>query len=289
MCGIAGAFAFNHDRTAIDPAVVQRLNDLQRRRGPDGSGLWANDDNRVVLAHRRLAIIDTGEGGAQPMADVTGRWRITFNGEIYNYAALKADLELLGRVFRTHSDTEVVINAIAQWGEAALLKLRGMFAFALWDSRERELWLARDPYGIKPLYRGGRRHDLVRFASPSACQSCAGQHERDAAALTGYYLWGVAPEPCTWWDGIKMLPAGHLQRIKQDGSLHPARAYARVEESYVRRSPQPLAAGMLRGALLDCVRHHFVADVPVGVFLSAGIDSSVIAALASEPACSCAR
>jgi asparagine synthase (glutamine-hydrolysing) len=151
VCGIAGAFAFYYDQNAVDVAVVQRLNDLQQRRGPDGAGLWVNDDNRVVLAHRRLAIIDTGEGGAQPMADTTGRWIITFNGEIYNYAALKSELERLGCVFRTHSDTEVLINAIAQWGEAALLKLRGMFAFALWDSRERELWLARDPYGIKPL------------------------------------------------------------------------------------------------------------------------------------------
>jgi asparagine synthase (glutamine-hydrolysing) len=283
VCGIAGAFEFYYDQNAIDVAVVQRVNDLQQRRGPDGAGLWISDDNRVVLAHRRLAIIDTGEGGAQPMADTTGRWFITFNGEIYNYAALKSELECLGYVFRTHSDTEVLINAIAQWGEAALLKLRGMFAFALWDSREHELWLARDPYGIKPLYVaeiGG----TIWFASQArALANCAPVNtKRDAAALSGYYLWGVVPEPFTWWEGIKMLPAGHLQRIKLGRPLLPAVAYARVEESYVRHAPAPLPAGKLRTLLLDSVQHHFVADVPVGVFLSAGVDSSVIAALASE-------
>ena len=120
MCGIAGAFAFNPDTKPINVDVIVRLNDLQRRRGPDGTGLWSSDDNRVVLGHRRLAIIDTGSSGAQPMSDATGRWVITFNGEIYNYRALRSELERLGCVFRTNSDTEVLINAVAQWGEAGL-------------------------------------------------------------------------------------------------------------------------------------------------------------------------
>jgi asparagine synthase (glutamine-hydrolysing) len=284
VCGIAGAFAFDPDRAAADPAIVQRLNDALHRRGPDGSGLWSSVDSRVILAHRRLAIIDTGIGGAQPMADMSGRWHITFNGEIYNYAALKVELEALGRVFRTHSDTEVLIHAIAQWDEAALLKLRGMFAFALWDSAERELWLARDPYGIKPLYvaeSGG----TIWFASQAralATHAPVNTH-RDAAALTGYYLWGVVPEPFTWWDGIKMLPAGHLQRIRFGAvAASQAKSYVRIEESYLRVEPAPLADGALRSLLLDSVRHHYDADVPVGVFLSAGVDSSVIAALAAE-------
>lgn len=284
MCGIAGAFAFDLRTEPGDlKSVVARLNEIQHRRGPDGAGLWTSNDYRIVLAHRRLAIIDTGEGGAQPMADVSGRWHISFNGEIYNYAVLKSELESRGRVFRTNSDTEVLINAIAEWGEVALLKLRGMFAFALWDSQERELWLARDPYGIKPLYvaeSGGR----IWFASQARpLANCAPVNtNRDAAALTGYYLWGVVPEPFTWWTGIKMLPAGHLQRIKAGATMSASRAYVWVEESYVRRSPEPLREGSLRSLLLDSVQHHFVADVPVGVFLSAGVDSSVIAALASE-------
>ena len=153
MCGIAGGFSFSSSADPIDQAVVLRLNDLQRRRGPDGVGLWSSDDKRIVLGHRRLAIIDTGAGGAQPMADATGRWVISFNGEIYNYRALRVELERMGCVFRTQCDTEVLINAVAQWGEGgAVPKLRGMFAFALWDGLQQELWLARDPYGIKPLY-----------------------------------------------------------------------------------------------------------------------------------------
>jgi asparagine synthase (glutamine-hydrolysing) len=283
VCGIAGAFAFGDPCEGIDATVVSRLNEFQRRRGPDGAGLWVSEDKRVALGHRRLAIIDTGEGGAQPMADASGRWCISFNGEIYNYAALKLELEKRGRIFRTNSDTEVLIHTIAEWGEAGLHKLRGMFAFALWDSQERELWLARDPYGIKPLYiseSAGR----VWFASQArALANCAPvRTTRNPAALTGYYLWGVVPEPFTWWEGIKMLPAGHLQRIKAGGAMPEPQAYARVEESYGHRAPEPLREGSLRSLLLDSVQHHFVADVPVGVFLSAGVDSSVIAALASE-------
>ena len=152
MCGIAGAFSFHHETGPVDPALIMKLNELQRRRGPDGAGLWQSEDGRVVLGHRRLAIIDIGSNGDQPMSDATGRWVISFNGEIYNYRALRVELERLGCEFRTNSDTEVIVNPVAQWGEAGLRRLRGMYAFALWDTRERELWLARDPYGIKPLY-----------------------------------------------------------------------------------------------------------------------------------------
>ena len=152
MCGIVGAFSFSQEARPIDRLLVARLNDMQRRRGPDGEGLWSSDDGRVVFGHRRLAVIETGDAGAQPMSDVTGRWVISFNGEIYNDSALRLELERMGRTFSTASDTEVLINAIAQWGEDGIKKLRGMFAFALWDKLKQELWLARDPYGIKPLY-----------------------------------------------------------------------------------------------------------------------------------------
>src|SRR6187549_3421211 len=188
MCGIAGAFSFRDGTAPINPAVVVKLNELQRRRGPDGTGLWQSPDGRVVLGHRRLAIIDIGSDGDQPMADATGRWIISFNGEIYNYRALRLDLERLGCDFRTNSDTEVIINAVAQWGEAGLRRLRGMYAFALWDTRERELWLTRDPYGIKPLYvseAGG----TLWFASQARALAASAPVDirRDAAALTGFY------------------------------------------------------------------------------------------------------
>lgn len=283
VCGIAGAFAFASGADPIDQALVVRLNDLQRRRGPDGSGLWSSEDKRLVLGHRRLAIIDTGASGRQPMSDVTGRWVISFNGEIYNYRALRLELERLGCVFHTNSDTEVLINAVARWGEAGLRKLRGMFAFALWDALEQELWLARDPYGIKPLYVA-ESHGTLWFTSQARplAKVAPIDTRRDAAALTGFYLWGHVPEPFSWWAGIRMLPAGHVQRIRAGQASSTPKSFARVEETYVSRPAQPLAPGELHQLLLDSVRDHMVADVPVGVFLSAGIDSNVIAALAAE-------
>lgn len=283
MCGIAGAFSFGFGADPIDQRAVSQLNDLQRRRGPDGAGLWSSDDNRIVLGHRRLAIIDIGSSGAQPMSDATGRWVISFNGEIYNYRELRAELERLGCFFLTNSDTEVLINAIAQWGEAGLCKLRGMYAFALWDTLEQELWLVRDPFGIKPLYvaeTGG----AIWFASQARpLATCAPvDTQRDAAALTGFYLWGHVPEPFSWWAGIRMFPAGHVQRIKAGARLAAPREFYRIEDTLVERSAEPLHPVELRQLLLDSVEHHLVADVPVGVFLSAGVDSGVISKLASQ-------
>ncbi len=282
MCGIAGGFSFGVNRQPIDATIIGRLNQFQRHRGPDGDGLWSSDDACVVLGHRRLAIIDTGQSGSQPMTDATGRWTITFNGEIYNHHELRSELELLGCVFATRSDTEVLINAIAQWGEAGLSRLRGMYAFALWDNKERELWLARDPYGIKPLYVGESK-DTVWFASQArALANCAPlDTNRDVAALTGFYLWGHIPEPFSWWAGIRMFPAGHVQRIKTDRSATAPRLFDSVAESFAQDAGA-LKTSELRQLLVETVRHHMVADVPVGVFLSSGIDSNVIASLATE-------
>ena len=283
MCGVAGAFAFGPGAEPIKLHSISHLNDLQRRRGPDGAGLWSSPDQRVVLGHRRLAIIETGPSGAQPMSDATGRWIISYNGEIYNYRALRLQLERLGRVFRSNSDTEVLINAVAQWGEAALGKLRGMYAFALWDLLEQELWLARDPYGIKPLYVAANQGTIWFASQARPLALCAPvDTRRDAAALTGFYLWGHVPEPFSWWAGVRMFPAGHVQRIRAEQALAKPLAFARVQDSYVSRAAQPLAPGELRALMLDSVRHHMVSDVSVGIFLSAGIDSNVIAALAAE-------
>jgi asparagine synthase (glutamine-hydrolysing) len=166
MCGIAGGINIGTEKRSVDKTIVSHLNDLQRQRGPDGAGLWVSDDERIVLGHRRLAIIDTGSSGSQPMEDISRRWVITFNGEIYNYRELRSELALHGHVFATHSDTEVLIKVIAQWGEAGLSKLRGMFAFALWDSENRELWLARDPYGSmcqKAAVSSGSHHARGRW------------------------------------------------------------------------------------------------------------------------------
>jgi asparagine synthase (glutamine-hydrolysing) len=283
MCGIAGAFSFAADSGPVDRQVIARLNEWQRRRGPDGVGLWASSDERVVLGHRRLAIIETSAAGAQPMMDATGRWVITFNGEIYNYRELRSELERQGRTFVTNSDTEVLINLVAEWGEMGLKKLRGMFAFVLWDSLERELWLARDPYGIKPLYvaeTGG----TVWFASQArALATCSPANTaRSAPGLAGFYLWGSVPEPFSWWEGIRAFPAGHVQRLRAGEPPGAPRPYQTVDEVYGSCTPRELAADELRAILLETVRYHLVADVPVGVLLSAGVDSNVIAALAAS-------
>jgi asparagine synthase (glutamine-hydrolysing) len=282
MCGIAGAFAFGLAAKQIDQTIVERLNYQQRRRGPDGSGLWSSADRCIVLGHRRLAIIDTGPSGAQPMCDTTGRWVISFNGEIYNYRALRSELEELGCAFQTNSDTEVLINAVAYWGEAGLRKLRGMYAVALWDCVARELRLIRDPYGIKPLYFAQVGGTLWFASQARALARCAPTNtNREAAALTGFYLWGYVPEPFTWWTGIRMLPAGHVLRVRVGEECH-TRPFAAVEDAYVHRPARSLQPGELRRLLCDSVSHHLVSDVPVGVFLSAGIDSNIVAALASE-------
>src|SRR5215813_13130157 len=204
------------------------------------------------------------------MSDVSGRWTVTFNGEIYNYRALRHELEQLGCVFLTNSDTEVLLNAVACWGEAGLRKLRGMYAFALWDGRDCELWLGRDPYGIKPLYVA-QCDGVLWFASQArALAQVAPVHSgRDAAALAGFYLWGHVPEPFTWWSGIRAFPPGHLQRVRLGMTPDPTRAFATIGEAYVASPPQALGTDELRSLLSDSVRHHLVADVPVGVFLSA--------------------
>jgi asparagine synthase (glutamine-hydrolysing) len=236
-----------------------------------------------VLGHRRLAIIDTSAAGAQPMLDSTGRWAITFNGEIYNYRELRLELQQLGCRFTTSSDTEVLIQAVAQWGEIGLLKLRGMYAFALWDAELRELWLVRDPYGIKPLYVMQHQGALWFASQARALARCAAvTPQPDPAAQVGFYLWGHVPGPFSWWKAIKLLPAGHVQRIRLGQAPSAPRRYAAIQDAYVNHPRDPMSRRELRDVIVDSVCYHLVADVPVGIFLSAGVDSSVIAAMTTE-------
>jgi asparagine synthase (glutamine-hydrolysing) len=284
MCGISGAFSFHPDALVPDIAVVRGINDSQRARGPDGDGVWRASSLRVTLGHRRLAIIDIGPSGAQPMSDTTGRWVITFNGEIYNYRELRRELESDGVRFLTNCDTEVVINAIALWGEAGLRKLHGMFAFGLWDDQQQELWLARDPYGIKPLYMA-ESGGILWFASQAKAlvRHAPVDKSRDPAGLVGFYCWGHIPEPFTWWSGISMLPAGHYRRIKNWATtLEPSQQFCSIETLFCTDAELSSDIDYVREALIDTVRYHLVSDVPVGIFLSAGIDSNVIATLATK-------
>ena len=285
MCGIAGIIAYGRTAPAVDRRELDRIRDHMAARGPDGKATWLDAEGRIGLAHRRLAIIDLSEAGAQPMASADGRLVITFNGEIYNHEALRRGLEAKGRVFRSRSDTEVLLHLYAEKGAAMVHDLRGMFAFGLWDAEKRGLLLARDPFGIKPLYWADDGATL-RFASQVKALPAGGavRHEIDIAGLTGFYLLGAVPEPFTIDRHVRSLPRGSTMWVDAAGVreasryFSPAAVWAEAERS--SRVLDDAALGEhVRAALLDSVRHHLVADVPVGAFLSAGVDSGSLVGL----------
>jgi asparagine synthase (glutamine-hydrolysing) len=281
MCGIAGILAYRNVAPAVDRAELARMNDRMAARGPDGSGIWLSADRRTGFAHRRLAIIDLSERGAQPMASADGAHTITFNGEIYNYRALRAELEAKGYAFRTESDTEVLLQLYADRGPAMVEQLRGMFAFALWDAPRRRLLLARDPLGIKPLYYADDGWTL-RFASQAKALLAGGavSREPDPAGIVGFHLLGSVPEPFTVWREIRSLPAGCTLLVEGAGPGAPV-PYFSIAEALARRAAHSTsnlahARAQVADAVRDSVRHHLVADVPVAVFLSAGLDSGAL-------------
>lgn len=285
MCGINGLFAFH---PAANPASQDELlatRDAMAKRGPDGAGSWWTEDRRVGFGHRRLAIIDLSEAGAQPMLSEDGMLAITYNGEIYNHAELRADLERQGRVFRSHCDTEVLLHLYAVKGEAMLDDLRGMFAFAIWDERREGMFLARDPYGIKPLYTANDGWNF-RFASQVKALLAGGGVSRDPepAGIVGFHLLGCVPEPFTLYRDIRALPAGHCQWVDHAGARLPRR-YASLAKALAGQTGQvgpEEARKQLAAGLRDSVRAHMVADVEVGLFLSAGVDSGALLGLMAD-------
>jgi asparagine synthase (glutamine-hydrolysing) len=281
MCGLAAILCRN-PAPPVDAEELTRIRDRMAARGPDSHGLWV--DGQIGLAHRRLSIIDLSESGAQPMASQDGRHRIVFNGEIYNYRVLKAELEAAGTVFRSDSDTEVILELYRRHGAEALARLRGMFAVALWDAEKRGLLLARDGFGIKPLYIADDGRTL-RAASQVKALLAGGAIDSapDPAGHAGFFLWGHVPEPHTLYRAIRPLPAGTWLWTGIDGTRKQGRFFDLPQEIAAARA-QPLDRERLRAALADSVRAHLIADVPVGVFLSAGLDSATIAALAAEQA-----
>ncbi len=277
---------------------MKRMLSQMQRRGPDGSGEWYGLEGTVGLGHRRLSIIDLSEAAAQPMASDDGQVVVTFNGEIYNYRELRAELEARGRHFRSRSDTEVLLHLYQLNGREMLRKLRGMFTFALWDGRRRGLFLARDPFGIKPLYYSDDRSVFHAASQVKALlETGAIDTAPQAAGHVGFFLWGHVPAPFTLYKGISVLPAGSCMWVDAKGPCKPDRYFDipevfttaergraehedgrwKIEEGALPSSilaPRPLTLSPLRAALVDSVRHHLVADVPVGVFLSAGLDST---------------
>jgi len=282
MCGLAGIYAYHYAANPIELAELRAIRDHMAARGPDGEGEWLSADGRAGFGHRRLAIIDLSERAAQPMASADGKVVIVFNGEIYNYRALRSDLEAKGYVFRTQSDTEVLLQLYASKGAAMVRDLRGMFAFGLWDGDKQGLLLARDPYGIKPLYYADDGWTL-RFASQVKAL-VAGRRtglDPDPAGWAGFFLFGNVPEPYTIYRDIRAVPAGATLWIDRRGLREPERYFSipQVFAEAERSAARPDAQSRIRTSLIDSVRHHLVADVPVGLFLSSGVDSAALLGL----------
>jgi asparagine synthase (glutamine-hydrolysing) len=291
MCGIAGVIQRDGPLQGDVPALASALGGALAHRGPDGAGTWVAPDTEganVLLVHRRLAIIDPGPGGSQPMSTPEGRYRIVFNGEVYNYRALRADLESRGERFVTGSDTEVLLRLVARDGPSSLARVRGMFAFAMWDAAERSRLLARDRFGIKPLYLAAGPRQIA-FASELGALRAArlADGEISTAGVLAFMRWGSVPPPLTWQQGIDMVAPGTWHRWRCDGTLrgdtHGVFADSRTPYSGERRRRTAAAFRADVGqAVRDSVRAHLVADVPVGVFLSGGIDSGAMVSCASS-------
>lgn len=284
MCGIAGILAYGSAAPPVERGALSRMNDAMIPRGPDGEGIWISPDGRTGFGHRRLSIIDLTDSGAQPMTYDGVRLAITFNGEIYNFRELRAALEAEGRTFASESDTEVLLHLYDRYGAGMVDRLRGMFAFAIHDREKGGVFLARDGFGIKPLYFADDG-TTFRFASQVKTLLAGGGIDTapSAAGRAGFYVWGYVPEPWTLFENIRALPAGNTMWIDGNGARRPAR-YFDVTEELERGAadPKPWDPETLRDALLDTLKHHLVADVPVGAFLSAGLDSATIVALTAE-------
>lgn len=289
MCGIAGIFDIRGERP-VDEGLLARMTDSLVHRGPDDSGLHVEPG--LGLGHRRLAIIDLASG-QQPMTSAGGNAVITFNGEIYNFAELRTELRSLGHSFRTASDTEVLLNAWHEWGQDCVSRLNGMFAFALWDRGRRELFLARDPIGIKPLYYSLLEDGWMIFGSELKSLQQHPQLRRgiDVRAVEDYFTFGYVPDPGTILVGSYKLPAAHWMLWRRNGMAAEPRRYWDVQFSRCATGSEHELKSELLSRISDAVKAQMVSEVPLGAFLSGGVDSSVVvatmAAISAEPIRTC--
>lgn len=287
MCGIAGEFTYG-DGCPVPPDILEQMCKALAHRGPDGSGVWLSRNEQIGFAHTRLAILDLTNRAAQPMHSANRRYSIVFNGEIYNFEDLRRELIARGTTLISTGDTEVLLTLYAEYGLSMLDKLRGMYAFAIWDETAQELIIARDPLGIKPLYYAddGKR---LRFSSQvSGLLGHPGVDlSVDSAGHVGFFVWGSVPEPYTLYKGIRALPAGHWLRVRRDGHPHlcafaqPVTAMATMTQ-HKAPSDRKEMQEQLHVLLRESVAYHLKSDVPVAIFQSAGLDSSVVTAMASE-------
>jgi asparagine synthase (glutamine-hydrolysing) len=279
MCGIAGILTINPSPILLIDRIESMQKALQHR-GPDDEGIFVAKDRQVALAHTRLSILDLSSAGHQPMSTIDGRYWITFNGEIYNFAQLRQDLINQGEQFNSQTDTEVILKLYQSMGADCVGRFRGMFALAIWDDWEKTCFLARDPLGIKPLYYWQSGSTFV-FASELRAVIASGfpEIEMSSEGLYGYLLTGSVPEPYTLIEGVKCLAAGHTLHW-QDGNI-TQQQYWQIDFTPTAIDPVQ-ATNKVRSAVINSIQHHFVSDVPVGLFLSGGIDSTAVLALAKQ-------
>src|SRR6267143_5362410 len=286
MCGIAGVLSFTNSAFRVSESYLTRMRDVMAHRGPDGAGIFVSGDRRLGLGFRRLAIIDLSERAMQPMSNENGTLWVVFNGEIYNHAEIRAELEgLSGHRWKTdHSDTEVILHAFEQWGIDCVHKFRGMFAIALWDMKQRQLWLIRDRIGVKPLYYS-IHHGRITFASEIKALLEDEQQPRDVneEALYYYLSFNATPAPLTLFSGIQKLAPGTWLRVKEDGHVQECRYWDVLDHTQpLTNASEAEIAERILSELRTSVKLRKISDVPEGVFLSGGIDSSTNAALFSD-------
>jgi asparagine synthase (glutamine-hydrolysing) len=272
MCGIAGQLKFNG---RVEETNIISMTNAIKHRGPDGDGVYVNAYATLALGHRRLSFLDLSTAGKQPMTNEDGTLWVTYNGEIYNYVELKAELVKLGHVFHSHTDTEVIIHGYEQWGRDVLHRLKGMFAFAIWDETKRELFLARDRFGIKPLYYYYEDGNFVFASEIKGIKANSDvKTTLDYTSFADYFVYRYVPSPKSIWKEIKKLPPAHSLVIKSDGSI-TTNEYWKIPfaENVINDRD---AVEQFDALLLNSVKTHARSDVPVGSFLSGGYDSSAI-------------
>ncbi|MFN6326989.1 MAG: asparagine synthase (glutamine-hydrolyzing) [Aphanizomenon sp.] len=279
MCGIAGIIRLNTNNGRLE-AKIEKMQTALKHRGPDDAGIYISTDKQAALAHTRLSILDLSAAGHQPMSTTDNRYHITFNGEIYNFQELRENLISQGEKFHSQTDTEVILKLYQRIGSDCVQHLRGMFAFAIWDDLEKTCFLARDHLGIKPLYYYQLGTTLV-FASELRAVLASGLPATNMSleGLYGYLTTGSVPEPYTLIADIHCLSAGNWL-YWQNGNI-TKKQYWQINFTPEKISP-PEAREIVRKALLDSIQHHFISDVPVGIFLSGGIDSTTILGLATQ-------
>ncbi len=284
MCGIVGVVAQPGKR--VDPDVLKRMTSCLTHRGPDGDGRWVSGDGRVGFGHRRLSVIDLSAAGRQPMVSASGRYVISYNGEVYNFSDLRKTLEAAGHRFHGHSDTEVMLAAFEQWGvEEATKRFIGMFVFALWDGKTQTLFLLRDRLGVKPLYyweSGGMLLFASELRALLAHPAAPREVSRDSLAL--FLRYGYVPGPHSIFAGVRKLPPGCLLAVRPSSSPEMRRFWD-IGDVVCEGSRSPFfgseadAVDALEELIRDAIRRRMISDVPLGAFLSGGIDSSTVVAL----------